>query len=85
MKEKWKRFSSEYAPWIRVLVVIDVAVWLLLELIWRVPGWFPDDEWTTRVYVWSGLLLFDNLCIVWWYADRANAQLQFQYAQSIIG
>jgi hypothetical protein len=85
IKEKWKRFLTEYAPWIRVLVMIDVAAWLLLELIWRVPGWFPDDVWTVRVYVWSGLLLFDNLCVVWWYADRADAQLQFNYAQSVIG
>jgi hypothetical protein len=28
------------------------------------------------MYLWSGLLLFDNLCVLWWYAHSTREQVE---------
>jgi len=33
------------------------------------------------MYLASGLLLFDNLCVLWWYADSTKQQLALAQAE----
>jgi len=64
------RFIASYLFWIVVLAATNVAVWAGMEWSWhRLP---PMDLWAVRMYLASGLLLFDNLCILWWYAHTTR-------------
>lgn len=67
-------FLAAYGAWIALLAASHVLLWLALEQAWRV--WPPIDIWAVRMYLVSGLLLFDNLCVLWWYADSAKRQAQ---------
>lgn len=64
------RFVKSYWFWIVLLGVTNVAAWLVMESSWRT--WPPTDLWSVRMYLASGLLLFDNLCVLWWYADSTR-------------
>lgn len=64
------RFIASYLFWIAILAATNVAVWAGLEWSWH--SWPPTDLWAVRMYLASGLLLFDNLCILWWYAHTTR-------------
>ncbi|HLG57931.1 MAG TPA: hypothetical protein VI485_21475 [Vicinamibacterales bacterium] len=63
-------FIRSYWFWIALLGATNVATWVGMELSWRT--WPPTDFWSVRMYLASGLLLFDNLCVLWWYADSTR-------------
>jgi len=56
-----------YIPYIGALLALNVVLALAFEVIR--PGRLSwDGLWNARTAVWAGLLLFDNLIVVWWYA-----------------
>jgi hypothetical protein len=70
------RTSEPYLAWIKLLAAVDLVGWGAFELWARLDavGWTHDGLWNARTSVWSVLVLFDILVIVWWYADLANKQ-----------
>lgn len=76
------RFIVAYWFWIVLLVATNVAVWAGLECAWHRRS--PTDLWAVRMDLASGLVLFDNLCVLWWYAhstweQKAAAQAQLHF------
>jgi hypothetical protein len=77
-------FLGRYWRWILLLAFTNWLIWMAFELIHSKDLGYRD-LWPIRVSLASGLLLFDNLCVLWWYADRthflaktAEEQLRFQ-------
>jgi hypothetical protein len=67
------RFIANYWFWMLLLVVLNVAVWLATECFYRPDLQArPGELWSVRMYLASGLLLFDNLCVLWWYAHSTR-------------
>lgn len=60
-------FLRRYWQWILLLGLVNVSAWYTFE---RLHSRELDirDLWPIRMYLVSGLLLFDNLCVLWWYA-----------------
>lgn len=73
------RFIASYVFWILFLGATNVVVWFGMECAWRT--WPPNDVWAVRMYLLSGLLLFDNLCVLWWYADSTKQLVHKAEAQ----
>ena len=73
------RAFEPYHAWVKTLIVLNLIGWGIFEL-WTqssaVYGFAltPDGRWIARTLVWSALLLFDNLVVIWWYADSASKQ-----------
>ena len=75
------------ASWMAIGAVANAVVYAVFE--WLRPrqlSW--DGLWATRGAVWSGLLLFDTLVMVWWYAaltrhlrDAARTQIDIAAQQ----
>ena len=56
-----------YIPYIAALVALNVLVWLAFEAFRsRQLSW--DGLSNARTAISAGLLLFDNLLVLWWYA-----------------
>jgi hypothetical protein len=53
-----------------LLGAANVAVWVALECVWSRTS--PNDVWAVRMSLVSGLLLLDNLCVLWWYAHTTQ-------------
>jgi hypothetical protein len=48
-------------------------VWASAEFVYLPRLWAQQAAlWSVRMYLASGLLLFDNLCVLWWYADSTK-------------
>jgi hypothetical protein len=73
------RFVASYGFWILILASTNVVVWLAMEFAWRT--WPPSDVWAVRMYLLSGLLLLDNLGLLWWYADSTKQLVHKAEAQ----
>lgn len=53
--------------WIVLLLSLNWGAWYAFEV--NHPRELGEsDLWPVRMYLLSGLLLFDNLCVLWWYA-----------------
>lgn len=59
-------FLRAYWVWIAALILVDAAVFIGMECVWRESS--LPDPWATRMDLAAALLLFDNLCVLWWYA-----------------
>ena len=84
-------FLRRYWRAIATLILTNILAWLGFERL--VDQQLKAAElWAARSSLLSGLLLFDNLCVLWWYSDRTNQlaaiaqkQLHFQWTQWQIG
>jgi hypothetical protein len=65
----WRR----YGGWVLGLLVLNGGVAIAYELFRdRSMSW--SALWDARSSLWSALLLFDNLLVLWWYAHRTEQQ-----------
>ena len=70
------RFIVNYWFWILCLLAVNGAVSAGAEYLYHhTLRAQPGELWAVRMYLASGLLLFDNLCVLWWYADSTKQQL----------
>jgi hypothetical protein len=76
-KQTLRGFISDYWRWIALLTIFDSVVWIAVEHVYVGRLWDHQEAlWSVRTYLASGLLLFDNLCVLWWYADSTRRQVQ---------
>jgi len=59
-----REFFRNYWPFIAIAGVVNSCIARMLE---PSIGSGPN-AWTQRIALWSGLLLLDNLGVLWWYA-----------------
>jgi hypothetical protein len=64
-------FLRRYGGWILALAFLNWLVWMAFEL-GHSRQLSERDIWPLRMYLASGLLLFDNLCVLWWYAHTTQ-------------
>ena len=73
------KFVGSYWFWIIALLMLNVLVWVLTEAAYGPYLNVQHQQgelWSVRMYLASGLLLFDNLCALWWYAHSTQEQKQ---------
>lgn len=58
-------------------MLLNWLVWMAFEL-GHGQQLSERDLWPLRMYLASGLLLFDNLCVLWWYAHNTQDQTRQQ-------
>jgi len=77
----WLVHRSRQRAWqVAGLLAFNILIALLFET--RRPldmTW--DGLWTTRTGLWAGLLLLDNLVVLWWYARRTQDQYDLAVRQ----
>lgn len=56
-----------YVPYVAGLGVLNAVIIVLFEFL-RPAALSWDGLWNARTAIWAGLLLFDNLLVLWWYA-----------------
>jgi len=73
---------SNIAPsrWFATGIIVNIALAVAFE-VWRPRGLSYDGLWNARTGFWAGLLLLDNLCVLWWYATTTHAQLALTQAE----
>jgi len=64
-------FLRRYGGWILALALLNWLLWMAFEL-GHSHELSEKDLWPLRMYLASGLLLFDNLCVLWWYAHTTQ-------------
>lgn len=64
-------FLRRYGIWIIALALFNWLVWIGFEL-GHSRQLSEHDLWPLRMYLASGLLLLDNLVILWWYAHTTH-------------
>jgi hypothetical protein len=65
--------------WLGAGIILNVAVALAFEA-FRPQSLTYDGLWNARTGLWAGLLLFDNLAVLWWYAYTTKQQLDHSKA-----
>lgn len=80
------RFVRAYRLGIGALVVLNALIWVVAE--WTYGPHLNVQEhqadlWSVRMYLASGLLLFDNLCVLWWYAHTTQQQATAAQQQAV--
>ncbi len=66
-------FLLRHWKWILILGSVNWVAWYGFERIHNIELGYRD-LWPLRFYLLSGLLLFDNLCVLWWYANLTEQQ-----------
>jgi hypothetical protein len=75
-------FFQRYWRWVLVLGLVDWLAWMAFELR-HSKELGVSDLWPLRMSLWSGLLLFDNLCVLWWYAHTTQQQATAAQQQAV--
>ncbi len=69
------RWLEAYWKWAGSLLLLNLIVWLTFENL-HSQEIRIEALWTIRAGLLGALLLFDNLTVLWWYADRTAAQVE---------
>jgi hypothetical protein len=74
MKQEIRRWCRTYGRWAGLLGALNLFIWTAFECL-HGRGVAGTSLWSVRTGLAGVLLLFDNLLVLWWYADRTAAQV----------